>query len=71
MTCCAVNIIPFAFESVTTIPWTGDRPTVSVIYIQDDNTFLQMGVFTQVNQTPTDIIITHGGLASGYVKIMQ
>jgi len=69
--CCNVTIQPFAVESVTTVPYTGTKPTVSVIYLQPDGTFLQAGVFTQINLSTTDVVITHGGLASGIVKLIQ
>lgn len=71
MSCCTLNITPFASEAITTVPYTGVRPTISVIYLQPDGTFLQMGVFTQINFTTTDVIIDHGGLQSGYVKLLQ
>lgn len=71
MSCCTPNITTFAAEAITTVPYTGTRPTISVIYLQGDGTFLQMGVFTQINFTTTDVIIDHGGLASGYVKLLQ
>lgn len=71
MSCCNLNITPFASAATTTIPYTGNRPTVSIIYLQDDGTFLQAGVFTQINFTTTDVEIDHGGLASGYVKLLQ
>jgi hypothetical protein len=71
MSCCTVNITSFASEAITTIPWSGVRPTIDVAYLQADGTFLQMGVFTQINFTTTDVIIDHGGTASGYVKLIQ
>lgn len=71
MTCCNSNITPFAAASTTMVPYTGNRPTISVIYLQPDGTFLQAGVFTQINFTTTDVIIDHGGPASGYVLLKQ
>lgn len=71
MTCCNINIIPFVALRSTTIPYTGVRPTVTVAYLQPDGTLIFEGVFTQINFTTTDIIITHGGPAQGYVKLVQ
>lgn len=53
------------------MPYIGSRPTVSVAYLQPDNTLLFNGVFTQINITATDVVIDHGGIASGYVKLVQ
>lgn len=58
-------------ESVTTVPWVGDRPTISVAYLQDDGTFLVNGVMTQIDFQPTEFIIDHGGAASGVIKILN
>ncbi len=71
MNCCNNTITSFAVESVTTVPYTGVKPTVSVLYLQPDGSFLQMGVFTQINIQPTSVIINHGGVASGIVKFSQ
>lgn len=71
MSCCTNTIQPFSFASTTTIAYAGDRPTVSVIYLQPDSTFLTAGVFTQIDIQPTQVVINHGGPASGYVKLMQ
>jgi len=71
MTCCTTNITPFNQVATTTINFIGQKPTVSVIYIQPDNTFLQAGVFTQINIIGNQVVVDHGGVNSGYVKIMQ
>lgn len=71
MICCQVTIQPFAAEAITHIPWTGDRPTVSVAYLQPDGTLLVSGVMTQIDFQPTEFIIDHGGQASGVIKILQ
>lgn len=71
MSCCTNTIQSFLFASTTTVPYVGNRPTVSVIYLQSDGTFLAAGVFTQINIQPTEVIIDHGGAASGVVKLMQ
>lgn len=71
MTCCSVNITPFNQVATTTINFTGQKPTVSVIYLQPDNTFLIAGVFTQINIAGNQVVVDHGGPASGYIKLMQ
>ncbi len=58
-------------QSTTTVPYTGNGPTISIVYLQPNGTFLQAGVMTQINFTTTDVIIDHGGPASGYVKLEQ
>lgn len=71
MICCNITIESFLAQATTTIPYTGNRPTVSVIYLQADGTFLQAGVMIQINIIGTDVVVDHGGIASGFVKIMQ
>jgi len=71
MSCCNTNITPFSNESVTTLSYTGQRPTVDVAYLEPDNTFSTSGKFTQVQITASQVIIDHGGPSSGYVKILQ
>lgn len=71
MSCCTPTIQVFTNEAITTVPYIGERPTVQVIYLQDDGTFIQMGVFTQINIIGTDVVFDHGGLASGLVKLLQ
>jgi hypothetical protein len=57
-------------ESVTTVPYTGAKPTVSVAYLQADGTLLVQGVMSQINITTTDVVIDHGGAFSGVVKLL-
>lgn len=70
MPCCTLNIIPFSNEIITTIAYSGNKPTVSVIYLQDDNSFLLAGLFTKINITESNIIIDHGGPSNGLVKLL-
>ena len=71
MICCNITIESFLAQSLTTIPFTGQRPIVSVIYLQPDGTFLQAGVMTQINVIGSQVVVDHGGPASGYVKLIQ
>lgn len=71
MQCCNINIISFSLVTSSTIAYVGNKPTVSVVYLQPDGTFLQAGVFTQIIFTTTDVSINHGGLSSGVIKLIQ
>ncbi len=72
MTCCNINIIPFAAVATSTVPYVGNKPTVSVMYLQADGTFLVAGVFTQVNIAGGLVQVDHGGgFQSGFIKILQ
>lgn len=71
MICCLPIIQPFLAESVTTIGYTGNKPTVTVAYLQGDGTFSVAGVFTLVTITNTQVIVDHGGNFSGYVKLIN
>lgn len=66
MICCPVNITPFFNEDTTTIPFTGDKPIVQVIYFQDGQ-WTVAGVFTEVKFSGSNIIVNHGGPATGRV----
>jgi hypothetical protein len=79
MTCCQTTYKPFANVSQTILPWSGNRPTVSVSYLVD-GIWMAMGVQTVITfvggegpETTTDpaIVIDHGGPATGVVKMVQ
>lgn len=70
MICCNPTIQSFASESISIVNYTGNKPTVSVAYLQTNGTFITIGVMTQIQVTPTQVIIDHGGLASGYIKLI-
>ncbi len=71
MICCNPSIHNFISESVTTVPYTGSRPIVDVAYLQPDNTFQTAGIFTQIEITATDVIVTHGGISTGVIKLLK
>lgn len=71
MICCSINITPFASQLTTSVPYSGEKPTVSILYLQPDGSFLVAGVFTSINITPTHVQVDHGGLQSGYIKLLQ
>jgi hypothetical protein len=68
MSCCPQNIIPFAGQSITTIPYTGVKPLVSVVYFVDGQ-WKAIGVGTEIRFTGSNIVINHGGPATGRVVI--
>ncbi len=70
MICCEPIIQNFLSESITTVGYIGNKPTVSVAYLQADGTFISTGMFTQILITATEVIIDHGGPASGFVKLI-
>ncbi len=70
MICCTSIIQSFLSESITTIGYTGAKPTVTVAYLQPDGSFITTGVFTNIELTPTQVIIDHGGPASGFCKLI-
>ena len=74
-----MTITTFAGVAITAIPWAGTRPTVSVSYLI--NGVWQDGVGTVIRfigepgslelaPGPT-IIVDHGGIATGAVKMVQ
>jgi hypothetical protein len=71
MICCEQTISAFFNESTTTVPYTGNRPTVTVNYKQPDGSYLAAGIFTLIEVTPTEVIVDHGGPSTGVVKLLQ
>jgi hypothetical protein len=78
--CCNVTIQPFAGVAITAIPWIGDRPTITVSYLVN-GVWEAIGVATNIRfigepgstelaPGPT-IIVDHGGIATGVVKLVQ
>lgn len=71
MCCCSSSqLFPFTAVATSSIPWTLQMPGVIVSYLQDDGSYIQSGVFTQVRITGTSIDVDHGGTASGIIKII-
>lgn len=71
MACCELNTTNFVNVATTTIPYAGefgDKPLVQVIYY-DGTSWVFMGIFTNIKIEPTQIVIDHGGLATGIVKL--
>lgn len=71
MTCCSIITQPFLAETVTTVGYTGNRPTVQVAYLQPDGSLLVAGVMTQIDINGGFVTVDHGGVASGFLIIKQ
>lgn len=71
MTCCPATIQTFLAESITTVAYSGAKPTVTVAYLQDDGTFLFNAIFTLIDIQPTQVVVNHGGIFSGVIKLLQ
>lgn len=71
MTCCDQNTTTFVNQSVTTLPYNGEygeHPLVEVVYLMGEE-WIQQGVFTQIKIEPGQIVIDHGGPATGIIKL--
>lgn len=70
MPCCNVTILPFVNVPSTVIPYTGDKPTVSVSYFVD-GVWYGLGVTTAIQINATNVTIQHGGNQTGVVRMVQ
>lgn len=70
MTCCNIQIIPFVAQASSTIPYTGDKPTVTVSYLVD-GAWQALGYVTNQTLSNTEIVIDHGGPMTGVIKVVQ
>lgn len=69
MICCSQILTTFVNEATTTIPYSGERPTVTVSYLIEG--VWQVFVASVVQLLAGSIIVDHGGLSTGVVKIVQ
>lgn len=73
-TCCDIILTTFTNQTLSIIPYSGDRPTVSVAYLID-GIWQAMGVATNIKFkntiTGTKVVVDHGGIASGVIKLVQ
>jgi hypothetical protein len=70
--CCENTIVPFYSTGTTTVPYGGEfgsTPSIDVLYKNEDGTFTKAGIFILISIEPTQIIIDHGGPATGFIKI--
>lgn len=70
MPCCTQTITTFVNETTTTVPYVGERPTVTVSYLVDGVWYAQ-GVATVVQVTASSVVVTHGGSSTGVVVMLQ
>lgn len=68
MSCCEYIYRTFVNEAVTTIAYTGDVPTVSILYLIDGE--WTMGVAQVIKLVGGNIVIDHGGISTGVAKII-
>ena len=68
--CCKITIHEFTNEVVTTVPFTGDEPTVNVYYREPDGSYRE-DFMTQRVLGASQVQVTHGGPATGFVKLTQ
>lgn len=71
MTCCPLDTTNFVNQSTTTVPYGGEygeHPLVEVIYLID-GVWIQQGVFTQIKIEAGQIVVDHGGAATGLIKL--
>jgi hypothetical protein len=67
MTCCVQNTFNFVNQAVTSVAFP-NPVSVEVLY-KVDGVWIQAGVFTQITKSPTGVVVDHGGLATGIIKI--
>lgn len=70
MICCITSITPFVNQATTTIPYSGDKPTLMVSYLIE-GVWQALGVVTNQVLTDTEVVIDHGGLSTGIIKVVQ
>lgn len=70
MTCCIVTIMPFVNQAATTIPYSGNKPTVTVSYLIN-GVWQALGVATVQQIDNTEVRIDHGGIGTGVIKFVQ
>lgn len=69
MTCCIQKIVPFVNKPSTTVPFTGNKPTVSVYYNIEGQ--WQVSATSVINYGTSSVTVDHGGLSTGIVKLIQ
>ena len=70
MPCCTPTITTFVNETTTTVPYVGERPTVTVSYLVDGVWYAE-GVASVVQVTGSSVVVTHGGASTGVVVMLQ
>lgn len=73
MTCCTTSNVTFLNEAITVVPYSGQRPTIEVAYLQNDGTFILggAGIFNQIAFGASSFTIDHGAVSSGVIKLLK
>lgn len=76
MSCCTPIIKTFLSETETVIPYPsssqdiyGPAPTVKVLYLIEGEYVESTGFLTAISLHENQIVVNHGGSASGIIKI--
>lgn len=67
-TCCTITTVPFVNQSSTTVPYTGDRPTVSTYYNIDG---VWQTMASPIFYGASSVTVEHGGNSTGVIKLTQ
>ena len=67
MICCNENITNFTNQTTTVIGYTEPKPLVTVLYLIDGQ--WRADIATGIKFVGANIVIDHGGPATGVVKI--
>lgn len=76
-TCCIITLTPFVNAVSTTVPYSGNKPTVTVSYLIS-GVWQALGVVTSIIFGAASVTIDHGGSfaddvsgATGVIKMVQ
>ncbi len=77
MFCCPQTILPFTNEPITIIGLTDALkssytlvPNIEVVYLDEQTgEYVLEGIITNIHVTASQIIIDHGGNATGFIKL--
>jgi len=71
MNCCPTILQTFVNVPTVTVPYVGNKPTVSVSYLID-GIWQAAGVTTPIVITDSEVIVDNGGINStGVIKLVQ
>jgi len=70
MTCCDTILQTFVNVPTVSVPYVGNKPTVTVSYLID-GVWQAAGVATPITITDSSVEIDNGGNATGVVKLVQ
>lgn len=70
MSCCITTIVPFVNEALTVVPYSGNKPTVTVSYLIG-GVWQALGVVPTIAYGAGSVTVDHGGSSTGVVKFVQ